>query len=428
MLAGILAGLAPALRASKTDLNEALREGGRSLIGDRGGHLLRNALVIAQVAGSLIVLVAAGLFTRSLNRAESIDLGFDPHNVLNVSVDPGIQGYDRPRAEAFFRELLRRSKTLPGVQSASLAFSIPLSYYSSGAKVYAEGQAVSSDLVPGAGLNSVTPEYFVTMRTPIVAGRAFTEADTGTSQAVAIVSQTMAQRLWPGQNPLGRRFSYKGPAGPFVVVAGVAKDTKTNGLLDPPQPHFYLPEAQDYRSTHVLQLRTSVAPESLVPAVEALVRDLDPNLPVYDVMSMDRSLQGANGFFLFQLGAAVGGALGGLGLLLAVVGVYGVVSYTASRRRNEIGIRMALGAQPGRIFGLVVRQGAILVGGGICVGLLAALAVTQLLVSLLVGVKPYDPLTYASVAALLLTAALFACYIPAHRAIRVDPMHALRHE
>jgi predicted permease len=266
------------------------------------------------------------------------------------------------------------------------------------------------------------------MRTPIVAGRAFTDADTGTSQAVAIINQTMAQRLWPGQNPLGRRFSYKGPAGPFVVVAGVAKDTKTNGLLDPPQPHFYLPQVQDYRSTHVLQLRTSVAPESLVPAVEALVRDLDPNLPVYDVMSMERSLQGANGFFLFQLGAAVGGALGGLGLLLAVVGVYGVVSYTASRRRNEIGIRMALGAQPGRIFGLVVRQGAILVGGGICVGLLAALAVTQLLVSLLVGVKPYDPLTYASVAALLLTAALVACYIPAHRAIRVDPMHALRHE
>jgi predicted permease len=428
MLAGILAGLAPALRASKTDLNEALREGGRSLIGDSGGHVLRNALVIAQVAGSLIVLVAAGLFTRSLNRAESIDLGFDPHNVLNVSVDPGIQGYDRLRAEAFFRELLRRSKTLPGVQSATLAFSIPLSYYSSGAKVYAEGQSVSSDLVPGAGLNSVTPEYFATMRTPIVAGRAFTDADTGTSQAVAIINQTMAQRLWPGQNPLGRRFSYKGPAGPFVVVAGVAKDTKTNGLLDPPQPHFYLPQVQDYRSTHVLQLRTSVAPESLVPAVEALVRDLDPNLPVYDVMSMERSLQGANGFFLFQLGAAVGGALGGLGLLLAVVGVYGVVSYTASRRRNEIGIRMALGAQPGRIFGLVVRQGAILVGGGICVGLLAALAVTQLLVSLLVGVKPYDPLTYASVAALLLTAALVACYIPAHRAIRVDPMHALRHE
>ena len=428
MLAGILAGLAPAVRASKADLNEALREGGRGLIGDGGGHMLRNGLVIAQVAGSLIVLVAAGLFTRSLSRAESIDLGFDPHNVLNVALDPGLQGYQRARAEAFFRELLRRAKTLPGVQSASVAFSVPLSYYNDGSKVYAEGQAVSSDLVPGAGLNFVSPGYFGTMRTPIVAGREFTDADTETSPAVAIINRTMAQRLWPGQNPLGRRFSYKGPAGPFVAVVGVAKDSKTTGLLDPMQPDFYVPQAQDYRSTHVLQLRTSVAPESLVPAVEALVRDLDPNLPVYDVMSMEHSLEGANGFFLFQVGAAIGGTLGGLGLLLAVVGVYGVVSYTASRRRHEIGVRMALGAQPGRIFGLVVRQGAILVGGGICVGLLAALAVTQLLASLLVGVSPFDPLTYASVASVLLVAALIACYIPAQRAVRVDPMQALRHE
>jgi macrolide transport system ATP-binding/permease protein len=428
MASGILAGLAPALRASKADLNEALREGGRGLIGDSGGHMLRNGLVIGQVAGSLIVLVAAGLFTRSLTHAESIDLGFDPHNVLNVSLDPGLQGYQQARAETFFRELLRRAKTLPGVESASIAFSIPLSYYNDGAKVYAEGRVVSSDLVPGAGINIVSPDYFTTMRTPIVAGRVFNDADTATSQAVAIINRTMAQRLWPGENPLGRRFSYKGPNGTMVAVVGVAKDTKVSGLLDPPGPHFYLPQTQSYRSTHVLQLKTSVTPESLVPAVEAMVRDLDPNLPLYDVMSMDRSLQGANGFFLFQVGAAIGGALGGLGLLLAVVGVYGVVSYTASRRRHEIGIRMALGAQPGRIFGLVARQGALLVGGGICVGLLAALAVTQLLVSLLVGVAPYDPLTYASVAGVLLTAALVACYIPAHRAVRVDPMQALRHE
>jgi len=427
LLAGILAGLAPALRVSRTDLNLALREGGRGLIGESGRHWLRNGLVIVQVAGSLILLVAAGLFTRSLTRAESIDLGFDPHNVLNVSLDPGLQGYTQPRVEALCRELLRRTQTLPGVRSASFAFSIPLGYYNNGAPVYAEAQPVSpSQHVPGATSNAVSPDYFDTMRMRILEGRPFTDADTATSEPVAIVNQTMAERLWPHRDAVGQRFSHKDASGPFVTVVGVVHDAKTTSLLDAPGMYFYVPQTQDYHGTHVLQIRTSVPPESLAPAVEGLVRELDPSLPVYEVMSMEKALQGANGFFLFKVGASFAGTLGGLGLLLAVVGVYGVVSYSASRRRHEIGIRMALGAQRVSVFRLVIRQAVLLLSFGIALGVVAALVVCRMLASLLVGVSSYDPVTFAGVSVMLMAVALLACYIPAHRAARVEPMAALR--
>ena len=440
LLAGIAAGLAPALRISRANLNDTLREGGRGVIGGTRRHWLRNALVVAQVAGSMIVLVAAGLFTRSLTNAESIDLGYDPHNVLNLSLDPKMQGYDQPKAEAFFRELLTRAKALPGVESASLAFSVPLGYYNDGSRVYAEGQSVSSDeRAPGAGYNCVTPDYFSTMRMKIVEGRAFTDADTSTSLPVAIVNRAMAEQLWPHQDALGRRFSLGGSEGPFksatpgasnpwVTVVGVVQNAKVQDLVSTPWNYFYAPQTQNYKSTHVLQLRTSVPPQSLIAPVEALVRTLDPSLPVYDVMTMDQAMAGANGYFLFKVGAGFAGSLGALGLLLAVVGVYGVVSHAASQRKHEIGIRMALGAEPSSVLGLVVRQAVVLVGSGVGVGVLAALAVSRLLVSLLVGVPSYDPLTFAVVSVLMLAVALVACYIPARRAANTDPMVALRYE
>ncbi len=194
-------------------------------------------------------------------------------------------------AEALCRELLRRAQALPGVQSASLAFSIPLGYYNDGAPVYAAGQASSpSRQVPGAAFNAVSPDYFTTLRMRLLEGRAFTDADTAASEPVAIVNQTMAERLWPHRDAVGQRFSYKGDSGPFVTVVGVVHDAKTSSLLDAPGMYFYLPQAQHYQSTHVLQARTSVPPESLAPAVESLVRQLDPNLPVYEVMSMEKSL------------------------------------------------------------------------------------------------------------------------------------------
>ncbi|HUL17055.1 MAG TPA: ABC transporter permease [Terriglobales bacterium] len=429
LTAGIMAGLVPALRVPRTNLVGTLREGGRGMIGDSGHHWLRNGLVTVQVAGSIIVLVAAGLFARSLLRAEAVDLGYDPRNLLNVGINPSLQGYDQDRAEPLLRELLRRAKSLPGVESASFAYTVPMSYYGEGRQIYVEG-AVQQEKsrIPGAGINAVSPDYFKTMRMKILEGRAFTDADTKNSEGVAIINETMAKHLWPNQDPLGRRFSYTSASGPYVTIVGLVRNVKNDSITEPPGNFFYLPDTQFYKSVHVLQLRTAVAPESLIPVVEAQVRELDPSLPLFDVMSMERSLSGANGYFLFRMGATFAGVLGGLGLLLAVVGVYGVVSFTASRRTHEIGVRMALGAKPVSIFGLVLRQAIILVGAGVGIGLFGALGVSRLLSSLLVGVNSYDPLTYFGVSALLVTVAMIACYLPAFRATRVDPSVALRYE
>ena len=430
LFTGVAAGLVPALRVSRNDLNETLRESGRGSAGDGGRRPIRNILVIAQVAGSLVLLVAAGLFMRSLASAKSIDLGFDPKNLLNVGLDPGLQGYDQSRAETFYRELLRRARSLPGVESASYAYTVPMNYYNTAANIYPEGLAVttSNKKTLEGSYNMVGTGFFTTMRIPILKGRDFSDADTVTTEHVAIVNQTMAARLWPNQDPLGRKFSMESATGPFLTVVGVARDAKYGELMESPTLYFYQPETQHYRSTHVLQLRTSVTPESLIAAVQAQVREIDPSLPTFDVMPMERTLAGVNGYFLFQVGVGFAGVLGGLGMLLAVIGLYGVVSFTASRRTHEIGIRMALGAGPGNIFTLVLRQALVLVAAGVGLGLLAALAIARLLSTLLIGVAPYDPITFASVAGILIAVALVACFLPARRAANLDPTTALRYE
>jgi predicted permease len=316
-----------------------------------------------------------------------------------------------------------------------------LGYYNDSNSVYVEGQAnqPADKRQPGAGYNCVTPDYFSTMRMKILRGRAFTDADTSTSQRVAIVNETMAKQFWPHRDAIGQRFGLEGPPGPvksgsqggsypWVTVVGVVRDAKVQGLLDAPGNFFYVPQTQNYESTHVLQVRTLVPPQSLKVPVETLVRELDPNLPVFDVMTMEQAVAGANGYFLFKVGAGFAACLGALGLLLAVVGVYGVVSYGAGQRQHEIGIRLALGARPNSVLVLVIRQAAALVGAGVAIGVLAALGVNRILASLLVGVSSYDPLTFVSASGLMLAVALVACYIPARHATKVDPLVALRHE
>lgn len=426
---GVIVGLIPALRASRTNLNETLREGGRSLSAGAGRHRIRNVLVVAQVAVSLLLLVAAGLFVRSLGNAQSVDLGFDPRGVINVSTNPELQGYTEERARNFYRALLERARALPGVESASLAFSAPMSYNNLGEYLNIEGQELAPDeRRPVAGYNLISTGYLATMRIALLRGRDFTEEDNPASRPVAIVNEYMARKFWPDQDPIGKRFSMTGPQGPFIEIVGVTRNGKYRWIFEEAESYFFLPLEQKFSPTQVLQARTSAPPTTLALAIQKEIHALDPSLPVYDVMTMEEGLNGGNGFFLIRMGALIAGVLGMLGLALAIVGVYGVVSYAASQRTHEIGVRLALGAQRGDILKLVVGQGLLLVTIGVVIGLGLAFALSRFMANLLFGISAQDPLTFAGVAALLGLIALVACLIPAQRATRVDPVIALRYE
>ncbi len=427
--AGVAVGMLPALRASKTELNAVLREGGRGASeGGRRQHL-RSLLVVGQVAISLVLLVAAGLFVRSAMNAASIDLGFDPSRVLNASVDVAQQGYDEARGRVFFDELLQRAHQLPGVESASLAYSVPLGYYNVAAYLEIEGQPPSDKTrKPFGGYNVVGPEYLRTLRLRLVKGRFIQGQDDERSRPVAVISEYMANRFWPRQDPIGRRFRSTDFTNRWIEVVGVVHDGKENGLFSDPRPYFYLPLAQNYRSLRVLQLRTAGDPALLASALQREIRVLDPDLPVFDVTTMQRMLDGPNGFLLLRMGALFGGTMGLLGLLLALVGIYGVVSYAASQRTQEIGVRMALGASRSDILRLVLGRGLILVGIGVVVGLVAAASVSRLVSNLLFGISAVDPVTFILVPLALTAMAILASYVPAFRATRIDPAAALRSE
>jgi predicted permease len=429
LLTGVIVGVFPALRVARRDVSAILHDGSRGSSGGRRRQFVRGTLVVAQVAGSLVLLIVAGLFVRSLGKAQTIYLGFDPHNVLDFSLDVQQVSYPEVQGRAFYRELESRLRALPGVVSVSGAFSVPLGVMSASGLLYVEGHPVpAGQQPPGADYNMVSSAYFDTLRIPVHRGRAFTDADTEKSPSVAIINQTMAKQLWPDQDALAKRFSTKGASGPFFEVVGVVQDGKYKGVIEDPQAHFYLPITQSYVPLRTFHVRTSGPPESLAAQVQAQIRELAPTLPVSELQTMEQSLQGVNGFLLFRLGAQLTGTMGLLGLVLAVVGVYSVASYAAAQRTQEIGIRMAIGATPGDILKMVLRQGIGIVGIGLLVGLAAAFAGTRLLADLFYGVKPGDPLTYAAVATLLLAVALLACWIPARRATRVSPTVALRFE
>jgi predicted permease len=295
--------------------------------------------------------------------------------------------------------------------------------------VYVEGRPVpSGQRAPGAFFNDVDPPYFDTLRIRIILGRAFTDADSEAAPLVAIVNETMARHFWPGEDPIGQRFSLISDAGPFVEIIGVTRDGKYRILAEDPQPYFYVPLTQRFSAQRTLQIRSSMPPELLAPLVQHEIHALDASDPIEEIQTMKESLGGTLGYFIFRLGASLAAAMGLLGLLLAIVGVYGVVSYAATQRTQELGVRMALGASPRQILALLLRQGAQLVAAGLLFGLVGAWALTRATSHMLVGVSPSDPLTYLSVAALLSFITLLACWIPARRAIRIDPMVALRYE
>lgn len=428
-LTALLVGIAPALRATRGDLNNLLHESARTAT--VGSLRARSVLVVAQVGGSLMLLIVAGLFVRSLQNVDHANLGFDPGNVLNFTMDPHQTGYNQAQAQEFLKNLLPRVRALPGVETASLAATVPMGGIHLGTELKINGyQLRKGESAPHPGYNAVSPQYFNTMRIPILRGRNFLDSDNKKSQYVAVINEVMAEKYWHGENPIGRHFAWANEPQHPVEIIGEVKNSRTAHVTGTYEPYMYVPLAQryDYELPVTLQLRTSLPLAAMNHEVVSTIQSLAPAMPVFDVQSMTAALDTTNGLLLFQFGAGLAASLGFLGLALAVVGVYGVVSYGASQRTHEIGIRMALGAEPAQVLRMIFEQGLFIVGGGIIVGILAATAIARLAGNLLVGVAALDPLTYITASLLLAAIALLASYIPARRAMKVDPMVALHYE
>lgn len=421
-------GLFPALRTARSAVSSGMRDGGWGGSVGRAGLRMRSALVVAQVAASLMLLIVAGILVRGLQHAQRLDLGFQADHVLNVRLNPHDLGYTQEHTREFYRELTRRVRAVPGVESVSQAFSVPLGYVFDSKPVYVEGRPLApGDRAPQISGNAIDGDYFGTMRIPLVRGRVFREDDDENAPRVAIVNQTMAARFWPGQNPIGKRFAIE-RGGRLLEVVGVAHDSKYLVIFESPLPYFYVPLAQNFYFMRVLQVRTVPAPERFRARVENEIRALDPDLPLADFQTMAESLDGFFGFRMFAMGAQQAAAMGLLGLVLAVIGVYGVVSYGAAQRTHEIGIRMALGAEPVQVLVMILRHGAWLVAGGVVFGIAAASVFTTVATRVLPLVDRTDPVAFGVVTLLLALITLWACYVPARRAMRVDPVVALRHE
>jgi putative ABC transport system permease protein len=428
LLTGVIFGLAPALSASRVDLVAVVKDSGGSGSGaSRMG--LRNLLVVAQLAVSVVVLACAGLFLRSMRNARTADLGFNVENVVSMQLDPELLGYNAEEGKRFYAELARRVAALPGVSSATVAHILPLSDngWSTGPLIK-EGEAPPP---PNQGLyvhySSVGVRYFETMGTRLLLGRDFTEHDIADAPQVVIVNLELARRLYgSAENAIGKRFllADSSPA-PFEIV-GVAADGKYRNIYEGPRPYMFLPHQQFYISQATLTARAQSAGalQSVAEGIRREAQRLDPRLPVFDLKTAGQHMSWA--YWGPKLGAGLSLVSGLLALALATMGLYGVMSYAVSCRTKEVGVRMALGAQQRDVLRLILRQGAALVVIGLACGLVAALALGRVLTGLLLGVGAADPLTFAGVIALLALTALIACLIPARRAAKVDPMVALR--
>jgi macrolide transport system ATP-binding/permease protein len=424
LLTGILFGLAPALIASRPDLVPALKDEA-TVFGKKVRHLnLRNLLVVGQVAVSVIVLVGAGLCIRSLRHLYGIDTGFDPSRVLVMSTDLSLSGYTRERGLRFYTELLERVQRLPGVEAASLATQIALGD-GFGAVMTAEGSLPKPGEDIGSDFNQIGPEYFRVMKIPLVEGREFGQSDAAGTPPIAIINEAAARRFWPGQSAIGRRVVVGRPPDDQVrEVVGVARNSKYRRLTEALRPAVFLPFLQRYRADMTLHVRTAGEPTALLAAVRREVQALDASLPLYNIRTLEE--QKDSSLYASRLAATLLTVFGLLALLLAAVGVYGVMAYTVNRRTHEIGIRLALGARSRDVRRLVMVEGTALVTIGLVLGLGVALAGTSLVGGFLYGVRPSDPIAFAGAALLLALVGLLANYLPARRASRTDPMLALR--
>ncbi|UCF32601.1 MAG: ABC transporter permease [Phycisphaerales bacterium] len=429
LLSSALFGLLPALGSTRISLVPALKDlGGAGTVTLRRSRL-RGALVVAQVAVSLVLLVGAGLFVRSLLRAQAMDPGFDHRNVLAVILDLGAHGYDRPAKSAFFEDLLKRTHALPGIESASIEDCPALTLAISRNEFWIEDReyADPEDARISLDTSTISANHFRTLRIPLLSGRVFSEQDTQDAPGVAVVNQAFVERYWPEQDPLGKRLSHRGPEGPFLEVIGVVPTIEYRLIGEAPRPYVYEALSQHPGAPiATLLVRTSGPPVAAIPAIRHVIRDLNPDMSLADA----RPLTDLIGFTLLpaKLAAGLFSLFGLLAMLLASIGLYGVMSYMVCQRTREIGIRTALGAQRGDILRLVLRRALMLTLVGLAIGLVIAFLGTRVFSAFLCGVTPTDPATFIVVSFLLMTVALLASYMPARRAAKVDPMVALRYE
>ena len=431
LLAGVVVGVVPALRIAGANVNAVLHEGSRSVTGGR--QWLRNSLVTMQMAASLVLLIVAGLFVRSLLAFQTADLGFNPDHVLNVSVNTSEIGMSDAQTHDLAAKILAELRRLGGVSSVSHATSSPMGILSeirSDVVVIDGAPASNTSAELKAGYNTVSPEYFGVMGIGIRRGRGFTDADDEHSRDVAVISESMARKYWPDQDPIGRTFRMareKGRALEVVGVAGDAEFTPFDGGKS--RPTFYIPYEQHVKgnSFMVFQVRTEGDPIALSASVTKAINTLAPQLPLFQVESMRQGLYTLDGLLIFRFGAALAAIMGVLGLTLAVVGLYGVISYAVSQRIHEIGLRMALGATRGSVFKMIYGQSMRIVAVGLGLGLMVALLAARAVDSFVI-VSAWDPTTYVVVVIALTLAALASCYLPVRRAMAVDPMRALRQD
>ncbi len=425
LLTGVLFGLAPAIMASRTDVATTLNAGGRGGSTTWTRSPLRSVLVISEVALALITLVGAGLFIRSMQNAQKINVGFESQRLVVMAFDLGSLHYDEVHGQQFYRDAIQRATNLPMIQAAAVASNLPLGG-GLGRTVFPEGRDETSGYRGTlTTLNDVSPSYFDTLRIPLKRGRAFNDLDKKDTTPVAVINEAMARHFWPDQDPIGKRFHFFGET-QLVEVVGIVGNTIINQIGEDPQPLAYLPLTQDYAPAATLQVRTSGDPRAAIATVRGQVQSLDPNLAITNVQTIEEVLD--QGLWAPRMAAILLTLFGVLALMLAGTGVYGVLSYSVNQQTREIGIRMALGARPAEVMRWVVSQGFRLAAVGLLIGLIAGFVLMRFVASLLFGISAHDPVTFGVVALVLATVAFLACYVPARRASRVSPLVALRYE
>lgn len=434
----LLFGLAPAFQASKIDLNEALKQGGGRSALSAGGNRLRSAMVVAEVALALVLLVGAGLLIQTFLKLRDQYAGLRPESVLTLRTVLSRTKYpEHPQRVSFYKQVLERVESLPGVVAAGYTTTVPLAEKGGTNGFSIEGRSIeqltAGGLAYDANHRQISVDYFKAMNIPLKQGRSFNPGDNEQSIPVAIINETMAHQYWPGENAIGKRFKLGDPDDnevPWVAIVGIAGDVRQMGIDEPVKPEMYFPyqqgEAGAFYAPRDLAIRTSVDPMSLVTAARNEIHQVDPDQPISNIRTMGEVLGEETASR--ELGMTLLTIFAGLALLLATLGIYGVLAYFVVQHTQEIGVRMALGAQRSNILGLVLKKGMALTALGVAIGLVAAFALTRLMSSLLFGISTADPLTYAGISLLLLVVAFLACYLPARRATRVDPMVALNYE